>query len=99
MTDLSILKENFSKFIEVYEKQDITLENIKDRSTILKLEVLMNLDTIEKSILEGVYDKSKLIKSIKKLVASGCQIGITDLLKHLSTMEEKDGQRNVEKEV
>lgn len=99
MTDLSILKENFSKFIEGYEKQGITLEKIKDHNSFLKLKALMDLDTIEKSILEGVYDETKLVKSIKELVGLGCQIGTTDLLKYLGTMEGKDGQRNVEKEV
>lgn len=99
MTDLSILKENFNKFIEKYEQQDITLESLQEDLTALKFKVLLNLDVIEKGILEGVYDETELLKNIKELIGLGCQIGITDLLKHLATMEEKDGQRSIEKEV
>ena len=99
MTDLSILKENFSKYIEDYEKQDVTFEQIKERNAFFKLKALMDLETIEKSILEGVYDETELVKNIKELVGLGVQIGIANLLKYLGTMEEKDGQRNVEKEV
>ena len=42
---------------------------------------------IEKSILEGVYDETELLKNIKELVSLGCQIGFTDFLKNLSLTE------------
>lgn len=90
MTNLNILRKNFDKLIESYEKQDITLEKITETNTALKLKVLLSLDTIEKSILEGVEDETKLLKDIKELVGLGCQIGLTDLLKHLNNMEDED---------
>lgn len=90
MTDLSILKENFNKFIEEHEKQDITLESMKENLVALKFKVLLSLDTIEKSILKGVYDETELLKNIKELVGIGSQIGILTLYKSLSVKEDKN---------
>lgn len=110
MTDLSILKNNFNKLIESYEKNDVTIENIRERSMGSRLVAAITAEKIEHDILEGkilVENDGKTTeiessKFIDDLIKVGLDIGFTDFMESLANekfMEEKDGQGTVEEKV
>lgn len=63
MKDLSIMRDNFNKLIDYYEKNDITIEDITKRNNFKMLEVYEHLeDFINTTVKESVPLFSEEVK-------------------------------------
>ena len=108
MTDLKIVKDNFNKLIEAFEKQDITIEDIKQKAENTRNAAIVIVDKIESDIEGKIFttdEDGNLIpvkpsKITNTMLRLGMEIQFNELLADLTNekfMEESNGTESIER--